>query len=101
MDVPVACSLTSAAARSQLDEWRGVLGGMVTGQERISPTEVALWLAGDLGALPALVRLAQREKACCPFFDFRVGIEADRVALRVSVPADAAAILDDFARLAG
>ena len=52
-----------------------------------------------MGQLEAVVRLAQREKACCPFFDFSILVDAGTVALRVSVPAGAAAILDDFARL--
>ena len=39
------------------------------------------------------------KKACCPFFDFSILIDAGAVALRVSVPPGAAAILDDFARL--
>jgi hypothetical protein len=45
---------------------------------------------------PALIRLAQREKACCPFFDFAIRIEAETIALRISVPEDGAALLGHF-----
>jgi len=47
----------------------------------------------------AAVDLAQREKACCDFFEFAIGIEADALWMSVRVPAEASMILDDFARL--
>ena len=49
--------------------------------------------------LAAAVDLAQREKACCDFFEFSIGIEADALWLSVRVPAEASLVLDDFARL--
>ena len=99
MAVPIACSLTEAAARAQLEEWRALLASAVAATERVSPSELSFRLKEDLGQLEAVVRLAQREKACCAFFDFSILVDAGAVALRVSVPADAAAILDNFARL--
>lgn len=96
--VPIACSLTAGAARSQMGEWRELLTASVVAAERISPTTVSFQLGEDLDQLSAIVRLAQREKACCPFFDFAILIDTDRVALRISVPADAIDILDSFAR---
>lgn len=98
MRVPIACRLTPGAARSQLDEWRQVAAAHVRAVERAAPTQLRLWL-GDLVGLDTVVRLAQREKACCPFFDFAVAIEADAVFLRVTVPEEAVSILDDFSRL--
>jgi hypothetical protein len=96
--VPIACRLTAGAARSQLDEWRQVATAHVGAVERVAPTQLRLRL-GDLVGLDTVVRLAQREKACCPFFDFALDIEAETVFLRVTVPEDAASILDDFSRV--
>jgi hypothetical protein len=53
----------------------------------------------DLDELPRLVSLAQREKACCQFFDFTFEVEADSIALVIEVPGDAAPVLDEFAAL--
>jgi hypothetical protein len=96
VDVPIACSLTAPAARSQLDEWRTLLATASVAAERVSPTRLSLRLRDDPGQVPPVVSLAQREKACCPFFDFTLEIEADRVTLHISVPADATEILDGF-----
>ena len=41
--------------------------------------------------------LAQREKACCPFFTFTIEISADHLALVVEVPDDAIDVLDELA----
>jgi hypothetical protein len=38
--------------------------------------------------------LAQREKACCPFFEFSLDIGAESLCLRLRVPDDAAPVLD-------
>jgi hypothetical protein len=51
--------------------------------------------------LEAPIRLAQREKACCPFFGFTILIGPDDLALHVSVPEEASWLLSEFARSAG
>jgi hypothetical protein len=94
--IPIACHLTDEAAVSQLQEWRTVLAEPVTSR-RLSPTELALRLPDDLAPLEAIVRLARREKACCPFFDFALRIEAEAVTLTVTVPEEAASLLDSLA----
>ncbi len=43
-----------------------------------------------------MVRLAQREAACCPFFSFAIAIRADGPVLVVEVPERAIEILDEF-----
>lgn len=91
------CSLSGAAAQAQLAEWRDAAAALVTAASRPSPGQLVLTLRNDLGQLPGLIGLAQREKACCPFFSFSLAIEADGIALRIRVPPDAAVILDDFA----
>jgi hypothetical protein len=96
VDIPIACSLTATAARSQLDEWRTLLATAAVAAERVSPSRLSLRLRDDLGQVGPVIALAQREKACCPFFDFTIQIDADRVTLHISVPAEAAGVLDSF-----
>ncbi len=100
MEVPVACSLTETGARAQVEEWRRLIATSASATDWVSPTELALHLHGDLASLAAITRLAQREKACCPFFGFTLQIEADSVALHVRVPEDATSLLHEFARFA-
>jgi heme-degrading monooxygenase HmoA len=97
--IPIACSLSAADAHDQLDEWRALLGSEAVETRRVSPTELLFRLRADLARLEEIVRLAQREKACCPFFDFALRIEPDGVRLVVSVPEDGAPVLDAFAGL--
>ncbi|SRR5216683_7917862 len=98
VDVPIACSLTETAARSQLDEWRSILAAGIAATDRVSPTELGFRLRDDLADVEALIRLARREQACCPFFGFALRIEAAAVTLTVSVPPDATPVLDQFAQ---
>ncbi|SRR6266567_1798132 len=100
MEVPIACSLTDSDARAQLGEWRTAMAAAVAATDRRSPTELCLRLRADLGGLADLVRLAQRERACCPFFDFTLQIKATEIALVISVPPDASGVLDMFGELA-
>lgn len=95
MDIPIACSLPSAEARSQLGEWREVLAGAVDRSERVAPTrlELGLLAGSDIGPV---IDLAQRESACCPFFRFTVEITAGRLVLVVEVPDEAAEALDQL-----
>jgi len=96
VSVPIACSLGAEDAVSQLDEWRKLLAQFPT--NRLSATQLAVRLTGGPPALVPVIALAQREKACCPFFDFSFHVETDAVVLRVSVPDDATSILDDLTR---
>ena len=97
VEVPIACSLAPEAAHSQLAEWRRLLAQFPS--SRLSPTQLAVHLVGSPPDLVRVIALAQREKACCPFFGFSLQVEADAVVLSVSVPGDATSILDDFARV--
>ncbi|HEV3132423.1 MAG TPA: hypothetical protein VGY51_10715 [Acidimicrobiales bacterium] len=97
MRIPVACNLDDQAAVTQLEEWRALLSGPTVTRQRVSPTELALGLAEGPAQWETVVRLAQREKACCPFFDFTLRIGAEALILTISVPEEAAALLDQFA----
>ena len=100
MEPPVACSLDAASARSQLEEWRRVLGAVVSIVEWPEPTSLRMGILGDAASVTALLALAEREVACCPFFRFALEVDARGLALVVSVPVDAVPILQDFALLA-
>jgi len=95
MRVPIACSLEPAQARSQLDEWQQ-LRRVLDQVERVSPRRLELVLLPEVD-VAWLVGLAQREKACCPFFTFTIEVMADHLVLVVEVPADAIEILDNLA----
>ncbi len=95
---PLVCSLTEQAARGQLGEWRQVASDPAVTVTRPSPTRLELRLSERLDQIGKLVGLAQREKACCPFFDFSLDIAADSVTLVVSVPEDGAPLLDKLSR---
>jgi hypothetical protein len=100
MRVPIACTLTVDDGQTRLDEWRRVLGRSITSVRRTTPTELVLALRDDRAGLDDLVGLAQRELACCAFFVFRLDLAVDGVRLVLTVPSDAAAVLDGFAALA-
>jgi hypothetical protein len=100
MRVPIACTLDASAARSQVEEWRTVIGRAVAEVERSSPTKLTMTLREDLVGLTDLVQLAQREKACCGFFEFDLTLDADRARFLVCVPEDATEVLDEFGVLA-
>ena len=93
MEPPTACSLDPGAARSQLGEWRQVLGRAAVRAERVSPNrlEVTLSAGSEIGSV---IDMARRETACCRFFRFTVEISVERLALTVEVPDDAAEALD-------
>ncbi len=92
MKVPIACNLSAEDASGQLDEWQQLLAEFPG--KRLSPTELVVPITGSPSAVASIIGLAQREKTCCPFFDFSLQVEVDGVALRVMVPEDAISILD-------
>jgi hypothetical protein len=100
MKIPIACTLGSEDAAVRLDEWRAALGSTVVGVSRPAPERAELRLVSEPAAIATLIDLAEREKACCEFFDFAFEVEGDGVKLVVSVPHEATAVLDDFAFLA-
>jgi hypothetical protein len=96
---PIACTLSADSAQAQLREWSDVLASATVGGLRTSRTEIVFPLAEDLGHLGEVVALARREKACCTFFRFSIEIGVESVELRISVPSEAVAVLDDFQAL--
>ncbi|MGH8996788.1 MAG: hypothetical protein ACRDYB_12295 [Acidimicrobiales bacterium] len=101
MDIPIACGLEPVSARQRLDEWRALLSVSVADAVRVAPGRLDLELDGDRADIGALARLAQEEKACCPFFTFSFEVSAEAVTLVIGAPEEAVAVLDDFATLTG
>jgi hypothetical protein len=97
--MPIACSLAGSDAQLQMDEWRELLQSTVTSVERVSPTSLSLGL-GDRPRLTAVIDLAQRELACCPFLEFSIKLRSGGITLQIASPAEASPILDRFAALA-
>jgi hypothetical protein len=93
--IPIACSLTSADATDRSNEWQRFMVDHVGGIER-SETSARLRLNEGDAAVLAATDLAKREKACCPFLDFRLVPLVDAVWLEVDAPAEAAAIVDQL-----
>jgi hypothetical protein len=96
MEIPIACTLSATEALPQLGEWKDLLSQLATGTSRTAPGRLEIFLHEDLTNVAALIHLAQREKACCAFFDFTLVIKAERVTLVVDVPPEASSMLDDF-----
>ena len=95
MRIPISCTLASGDAKSQLGEWHDTLRRVVDRSERVSPNRLELSLLPD-SDIGAVITLAQREAACCPFFTFAVEIGAERLLLTVEVPDDAVRVLDQL-----
>ena len=94
MKIPIACNLEPGEARSQLGEWKR-LRRVVARVERVSPHRLEMDLLPEADVASIAV-LAQREKACCPFFTSTIEISADHLALVVEVPDDAIEVLDEL-----
>jgi hypothetical protein len=96
MEIPIACTLGATEALTQFGEWKDLLSQLATNTSRTAPGRLEIILPTDLTNVTALIQLAQREKACCAFFDFTLEINAERVTLAIDVPLEASSILDDF-----
>jgi MerR family copper efflux transcriptional regulator len=91
--VPIACSLTADDADVREDEWQQFLRYRVVEVVR-SARSARLRLQDGDDSLLVATDLARREKACCPFFEFRLVLLPEAVWLEVEAPDEAVAILD-------
>lgn len=94
---PLACSLGPSGARDQAALWQELLKRAAVAVDRPALATVDWTLTDDADDLVEVVRLAQAEKACCPFLDLRFVIEADAVHLLITAPPEAASLLDHLA----
>jgi hypothetical protein len=97
--IPIACTLTAEAAHDRVDEWRQFFARRVTATESTDQQEFRFRLEASTQALCDAVDLAQREKACCTFFEFSIQVETKACWLVVRVPLEASAVLADFVGL--
>jgi hypothetical protein len=97
-EVLIACTLTADAMVDRVAEWRSVLSTMVEKVDR-HENEATLTLSRGRGALLTVVDLAEREKACCSFFEFSIQLEGIDARLHVEVPPEADQILTDLLSL--
>ena len=97
--VPIACTLTTQDAGERIEQWRRLLYGSIDHAVRVGDERLRLRLNSSTEGLLATIDLAQREKACCTFFEFSIELEKDARWLVVSVPPEAVGVLDAFAEL--
>jgi hypothetical protein len=98
--VPIACTLSEEATVDRVEEWRDFLRTAVATTEA-RETEGRVLLKGGDDVLLRAVDLAEREKACCAFFEFSVALDDQGRWLIIAVPEDATPILQGLLSLAG
>jgi MerR family transcriptional regulator, copper efflux regulator len=91
--IPIACSLTASEQADRSEEFATVLQRGLLGREEI-PGGVRLHFRRSTGLREDLVELTEREKECCPFFDFRIDASDEEVVLEVIAPEEARPIVD-------
>lgn len=94
--MPIACTLTPDDASDRIEEWRRFLSGSVRTAIRTSREQLRIRLKPSTEDLLISVDLAQRERACCEFFQFSIKLGPDTSWLVIGVPPEASSVLDDF-----
>ena len=87
--VPIACTLTTKEAASQLDEW----GVLRRSAKAVAAVEGGCRLTFPASSEATVRDLAAREANCCAFLDIVVDRVDDDVVLTVTGPADAAPVI--------
>ena len=87
--IPIACTLTTKQAASQLDEW-GVLRAKA---RRIDQIEDGVRVTLPVDVEAEARDLAAREAQCCAFLTLDVQRRDDVVELTITGPADAASVI--------
>jgi len=93
--VPIACSLSAAANAIRKSEWTALLDRALIGRRRVNGG-----MRVDLKDLPGvgveLERLLAAERDCCPFLTLSIEKAEAAVALTVTAPPPAAALLGEL-----
>jgi hypothetical protein len=97
--VPIACTLTSDDASARIEEWRRFLNGPDVAGERMSCEQLRIRLGQSTEVLLVAVDLAEREKACCEFFQFSIELGPESRWLAIDVPPEAVGVIYDFESL--
>jgi hypothetical protein len=97
--IPIVCDMTGAAdtPAERLEAYAALFADALVGRERTAGG-IRFRFADRPGVQARVLDLAAKEKACCPFFTFAVGVQGDEVWWDASVVDDAAAraVLDGF-----
>jgi hypothetical protein len=96
VNIPIACTLSDAAARVQVADWQLLVHDAVQRCVRVSPTRTELVLYPFFDDLSALATMMQLETRCCAFFRFAFEVTANEFVLSVEVPVEASAVLASF-----
>jgi hypothetical protein len=99
VEPPIACSLGAADLEQRLADWQRLFATIAPEATRVDTTTLSVRVNVNEEQLTTLAGLAHAEAECCPFFRFAIEIDARSTTFVVSVPADAASVLDDFAQL--
>ena len=90
--VPLACTLTPAAGREQVQRWRSFDREHAVRREE-SPTALTVHYARTSHAVETLHQLVNAESACCSFVDWRIEDHGTQLTLVVSGSPDQLAAL--------
>jgi hypothetical protein len=92
---PVACSLSAGELSDRVGQWQSFVASTVRALEA-DDTTVRMVLDGSDDALLRAAALGRLEKACCPFFDVSIDLDADACTLTMGVPDGAQDVLASF-----
>jgi hypothetical protein len=95
----MSCSLSPAEGAARTAELRALARRALRSRER-DEDRVLLRFSSEPGVAGAVADLARRERACCPFLDFRVSDEPGTVTLSIGAAREDRAALDAFYELA-
>lgn len=90
---PVACTLGAGDVPARIAEWRDVLAS-VQGREPI-PGGLRLLLSPG-APVARIADLTVAEQECCQFFRFALTVDSGGVALEVTAPPEAAAVVTEL-----
>ncbi len=94
-DAPVACTLDAAGGKARAAEFRAVFERAYLRGERLD--DGVRWrFRRSEGLLEELTELANREHACCRFFEFDVTPHHDEIWWETRTSAEAQPVLDEF-----
>ena len=82
----IACALDPGSVGDRIEDWNRILASATTRVRIEQGVRVAFSRDVDVAAL---AELAAAEHTCCSFFEFRIGIGSEGLALEVTGPEDA------------
>jgi NAD(P)-dependent dehydrogenase (short-subunit alcohol dehydrogenase family) len=95
--IPIACTLAANELVDRGSEWARMIE-RATAQE-MTDEGARLTFAREPALASDLADLVAREVDCCGFFTFTLRVSHDEIALFVSAPPDARALVEAFARV--